>query len=54
MKRKLLLQLLIFSFSHCLIFNPLSAQTQPKREFRGAWIQCVNNQWNGMGRDRMQ
>ncbi len=30
------------------------AQTQPKREFRGAWIQCVNNQWNGMGRDRMQ
>lgn len=30
------------------------AQTQPKREFRGAWIQCVNNQWCGMGRDRMQ
>ena len=30
------------------------AQWQPKREFRGAWIQCVNNQWNGMGRDRMQ
>jgi len=27
---------------------------QPKREFRGAWIQCVNNQWNGIGRDRMQ
>lgn len=20
----------------------------PKREFRGAWIQCVNNQWNGV------
>ena len=32
----------------------LKAQTQPKREFRGAWIQCVNNQWNGIGRDRMQ
>ena len=30
------------------------AQWQPKREFRGAWIQCVNNQWNGVGRDRMQ
>ena len=30
------------------------AQKQPKREFRGAWIQCVNNQWNGIGRDRMQ
>ena len=27
---------------------------QPKREFRGAWIQCVNNQFNGLGRDRMQ
>lgn len=27
---------------------------QPKREFRGAWIQCVNNQFNGIGRDRMQ
>ena len=54
MKRKLLLLLLIASFSHCLNSNSLSAQTHPKREFRGAWIQCVNNQWNGMGRDRMQ
>ena len=26
----------------------------PKREFRGAWIQCVNGQWQGLGRDRMQ
>lgn len=31
-----------------------NAQPQPKREFRGAWIQCVNNQFNGIGRDRMQ
>ena len=31
-----------------------TALAQPKREFRGAWIQCVNNQWNGIGRDRMQ
>ena len=54
MKRKLLFLLLIVSFSHCLNFNSVFAQTQPKREFRGAWIQCVNNQWNGMGRDRMQ
>ncbi len=30
------------------------AQTMPKREFRGAWIQCVNGQWMGMGRDAMQ
>ncbi len=32
----------------------MASQSQPKREFRGAWIQCVNNQWNGIGRDRMQ
>lgn len=31
-----------------------SAAIPPKREFRGAWIQCVNNQWTGMGRDAMQ
>ncbi len=31
----------------------LGAQN-PKREFRGAWIQCVNGQWQGLGRDRMQ
>ncbi|MBQ0048628.1 MAG: family 10 glycosylhydrolase [Bacteroidales bacterium] len=33
----------------------LSASAQnPKREFRGAWIQCVNNQFNGVGCDAMQ
>lgn len=26
----------------------------PKREFRGAWIQAVNGQWQGIGRDAMQ
>ena len=26
----------------------------PKREFRGAWIQCVNGQFLGMGTQRMQ
>ena len=25
-----------------------------KREFRGSWIQCVNGQFQGMGRDAMQ
>ncbi len=35
-------------------FSTISAQKQLKREFRGAWIQCVNNQFNGIGRDRMQ
>ena len=28
--------------------------TPPKREFRAAWIQCVNGQWQGMQRDDMQ
>lgn len=32
----------------------LTAQIPPKREFRGAWIQCVNNQFNGLGTARMQ
>ena len=25
-----------------------------KRQFRGAWIQAVNGQWTGVGRDNMQ
>ena len=25
-----------------------------KREFRGAWIQCVNGQFQGMGKEKMQ
>ena len=29
-------------------------QAQQKREFRGAWIQCVNGQFKGMGTERMQ
>ena len=52
MSRKPLL-LLLFSIFF-LPISHLNAQIQPKREFRGAWIQCVNNQWNGIGRDRMQ
>jgi len=27
---------------------------EPKREFRGAWIQCINGQFQGLGRDVMQ
>jgi len=30
------------------------AQNPPKREFRGAWIQCVNGQFMGMGTEQMQ
>ncbi|MCZ8371756.1 family 10 glycosylhydrolase [Phocaeicola acetigenes] len=33
----------------------LSAQTMaPKREFRGAWIQCVNGQFQGMPTEKMK
>jgi len=30
------------------------AQYHPKREFRGAWIQCVNGQFLGMSTHKMQ
>ena len=32
----------------------LVANAQQKREFRGAWIQCVNGQFQGMGTQKMQ
>ena len=39
----------------CLLALMMSAQTiAPKREFRGAWIQCVNGQFQGMTPERMQ
>ena len=31
-----------------------TASAQRKREFRGAWIQCVNGQFQGLGMQRMQ
>ena len=38
-----------------LLFLSVAVVAQnPKREFRGAWIQCVNGQFQGVGRDRMQ
>ena len=37
-----------------LATTSLSAQNAPKREFRGAWIQCVNGQFQGMGTQAMQ
>lgn len=36
---------------------PLTGKAQPlhaKRQFRGAWIQCVNGQFTGMGTEEMQ
>ena len=38
-----------------LLFVAVGLMAQnPKREFRGAWIQSVNGQWQGVGRDQMQ
>lgn len=49
MKKNLLILLFL------AIGLPLCAQSKmPKREFRGAWIQCVNGQFQGMDRNRMQ
>ena len=39
----------LFTISH----SPFTASAQ-KREFRGAWIQCVNGQFQGMGTEKMQ
>ena len=50
-------RLLLSLFLLSLLFNALSAQTvpaSPKREFRGAWIQIINGQFQGMDRDAMQ
>jgi Uncharacterized protein conserved in bacteria len=32
----------------------VSSVAQVKREFRGAWIQCVNGQFQGLGTQKMQ
>lgn len=47
----------IYSFLFALLFFSLNTSAQdvlPKREFRGAWIQIVNGQFQGMSRDEMQ
>lgn len=49
MKHKSLYLLILLSI---FVFNTTEAQR--KREFRGAWIQCVNGQFEGMGTDKMQ
>ena len=47
MKRNLLLILTL-----CML--TINAIAQHKREFRGAWIQCVNGQFQGMSTAKMQ
>ena len=46
MKHKLLFLLLLVAAT--------AMGQNPKREFRGAWIQAVNGQFQNLGRDRMQ
>jgi uncharacterized lipoprotein YddW (UPF0748 family) len=53
MKTNIINQLLFI----CLLAfsaQSVNASNQPKREFRGAWIQCVNGQFQGMSTDAMQ
>lgn len=46
---------LVAAFAFVAAFAQQEFQTaSPKREFRGAWIQAVNGQFQGMSRDRMQ
>ena len=44
-----------FTILFCVLTLSVSAQSVlPKREFRGAWIQCVNGQFQGMTAQKMQ
>lgn len=46
--------LLFFVVCAMVLSASMRAENAPKREFRGSWIQCVNGQFMGMGRDAMQ
>ena len=47
--------LFVFVLLCCLGIVPTLAQNRyPKREFRGAWIQCVNGQFQGMSTAKMK
>ena len=50
MNRRHFTLFLLFLF----IIEGLMAQSCPKREFRGAWIQAVNGQFQGMAPEKMQ
>ena len=43
-----------FLFAWATLSALIMLATPPKREFRGAWIQVVNGQFQGMSRDQMQ
>ena len=46
--------LLAFVVMVCASSSVSAPDDGTKREFRGAWIQAVNGQWTGIGRDNMQ
>ncbi len=50
MKRLLIALLILFVQSIALV----NAQENPKREFRGAWIQCVNGQYLGKSMEQIR
>ena len=50
----ILVALTILIAASCSTGNVAVNQEAPKREFRGAWIQCVNGQFQGMDRATMQ
>ncbi len=50
---KVILRARLLSVICCICLAAIS-QAQPKREFRGAWIQCVNGQFQGLGTKKMQ
>lgn len=49
MTRRILFFTLLFSF-----FSVFTSFAQHKREFRGAWIQAVNGQFQGLSKEKMQ
>ncbi len=46
--------LTLFLLAMMLLPMAVAQQVMPKREFRGAWIQIINGQFQGMSRDQMQ
>ncbi len=54
MKKLLLCLALLLAMPHTACRAGGLTDTPPKREFRGAWIQMINGQFQGMGRDEMQ
>ena len=46
--------MLVVAFLFCGAGSAKAQQRVSKREFRGAWIQCVNGQFEGLGTAKMQ